>query len=191
MLALILTTLLTTQTIDILKAPPILEVHRMAINHSQLDFNKTEKWKRNSKLQALLPRLQVEYERHVRDNIDIDINDSVYVGSGGVNVGPEENSYSRDAQGDQNVAIKAIWMLNELVFNRDELDISAESRSIHRERQILLAEVNISYFKWVRIADQLGKTFDLKQKNTKQRELEEMSANLDALTGGWFSKNLR
>ena len=201
MIAIVAAAIINNSEIHQDSIPPVNEVHRAAIQYADLDSNKARSWDKKSKLQALLPRLQVEYERHMRDNINIDINDTIYVGSSGVTVGPGESSYARDTFGDQNVSVKAVWMLNELVFSRDQLDISSENRSRNRERQILLNEVTKQFYKRVKMTEvikRLKKTANKNNSNTlsdqiliKQIEINETTANLDALTGGWFSRQIR
>lgn len=182
--------------------PQIEEVQQRAIDHARLDPQEISSWKRRARLSALLPRLQLDYSRRVKNDVDIDINDSVYVGSSGVTVGPEEGKYSRYDNQDQDVGIRAVWNLNEAVFNPDVLAVSAEARRLARERQVLLGEVNRNYYDRVRLA---GVAFHLKKKRARAPRLEkvrhelflkrvackEATAALDAMTGGWFSERLR
>ena len=178
--------------------PRIEEVQQRAIDHARLDPQEISSWKRRARLSALLPRLQVDYSRRVKNDVDIDITDSVYVGSSGVTVGPEEGKYSRYDNRDQDVGIRAVWNLNEAIFNPDLLAVSAEARRLARERQAILTEINRNYYDRVRLA---GEVVHLKKKSRSERSrrqlflkrvaCKEATAALDALTGGWFSERVR
>ncbi|MBT3181964.1 MAG: hypothetical protein HN337_05580 [Deltaproteobacteria bacterium] len=181
--------------------PSIVEVQKRAIAHARLDPSEISGWQKRAKLQALLPKIQLEYERRVRDFIDIDINDSVYVGSSGVVVGPEEGSYSYNNDADQNIGVKAVWSFNESIFNPDMLNVSAEARRLSRERQSLLAEVTKNYYDRERLAGdilRMSKLLDIKPGDHKvERQVflnevavKEAIANIDSYTGGWFSEKI-
>lgn len=182
--------------------PPITEVQLKAIGHARLEPSEISSWKKRARMQAFLPQLQVEYERRTRSLIDIGINDSVYVGSNGVVVGPEEGNYSYNNNADQNVAVKAVWSLNETVFNPDMLNVSAEARRLAENRQMILAEVTKNYFERERLAGEIEYLEGEIRKSPEPEKIrheiflkgvsiKEATAGLDALTGGWFSEKIR
>jgi hypothetical protein len=96
----------------------------------------------------------------------------------------------------------ATWNFNEAIFNPDMLDISAESRRLATDRNALLSEVTRNYFDRERFAAELSfMDEDLQKKpdskklvrarDLKSLSLDEKTAALDALTGGWFGEELR
>ena len=113
-------------------------------------------------------------------------------------MGPEAGRYSQNANSDHNFGVKAVWDLSELVFHRDELDISAESRNRLRERQFILEKVNQHYFQRLkiragieRLRKQQKSSPHLKKPIAEKMflarvQLGEATAALSALTGGWF-----
>lgn len=182
--------------------PQIAEVQRRAIEHARLDPTEISSWKKRARLSALLPRLQVDYARRVKNAIDVNIADSVYVGSGGVTVGPEEGAYKENADSDQNIGFKAVWNFSEAVFNPDMLAVSEEARHLARERQAILAEVNRNYYERKRLIGEIGFLEEEMRRNSQKDKIrrevfakrvafDEATAALDALTGGWFSEELR
>lgn len=182
--------------------PPIVEVHRAALRYNNLDDGEVRRWKRKARLSALLPRFELRYDRRVRNDVDININENVYVGSSGVRVGPEEGAYAQNAYCDQNVGVKATWYLGALIFNSEQLDISREARSLMQERHMLMNEVNNHYYERRRLrgiidALERGRTVP-GMKGDRAHELmlarvklAEETAALDGLTGGWFSRRSR
>lgn len=189
------------------REPSAVEVQRAALAYYNIRGDEVRRWKKRAKLQALLPRLEVFYDRRILNEVNIDISERIYVGSSGVTVGPDQGAYKQDANSDQKVGFKAVWYLNELIFNRDQLDISREARSIMHERDALMKEVNLHYHERKRMrgvirALERGEWVEIpgmkkmKEKNTKHAlflarvRMEEETAQLDGLTGGWFSRRL-
>jgi len=197
--------------------PDIVEIQRVALEYHNIERDEVSRWKKRARLSALLPRFQVSYDRRIKNDVDINISENVYVGSSGVTVGPEDGTYAQNANSDQNVGVRAVWYLNELIFNPEQLDISRESRSLMHERQALMAELNKHYYERERVrgvisALESGKLVPLdetvgKNKKTKKAvnatslgleyqlflarvKFDEETAALDALTGGWFSQRI-
>lgn len=184
--------------------PTAVEVQRAALQYHNMDNAEIRRWKKKARLAALLPRFQVGYDQNIKNYVNVDVNENVYVGSSGVTVGPDESSYQQNANTDRGFEVKAVWYLNELIFNPDQLDISREARNIMREKQMVLAEVNRHYYerkKYAGIVERLkkgGKPIEVRDKKGTMRvdlftariKMEEETAALDALTGGWFSRRI-
>jgi len=182
--------------------PSVVEVQKAALAYHHVDQGEVPRWKKRARLSALLPHFEVGYDRRVKNDVNVDISENVYVGSSGVTVGPSEGGYKHNANSDQNVHVKAVWYLGELLFNPEQIDISRESRSLMRERQMLMAEVNKHYYERSRmrgVIDMLerGKMPPDKKKTPEQEiflarvKYAEETAALDALTGGWFSSRIQ
>lgn len=185
--------------------PSIVEVQKAAIEHARLKPNEISSWKKRSRLAPLLPKIQLDYGNRLKNDANVNINDSVYVGSQGSTVGPDENAVSQNINTDQNIAIRAVWSFSDAVFNTDMLAVSEEARMLSRERHAILAEVNKNYYERVRSKGEI-KFLEERAKITRQRQevdkikqdiftkqvaFDESSASLDALTGGWFSETIR
>lgn len=193
------------ERVAVTDGPTAVEVQRAALTYHNIDNGEVRRWKKRARLAAILPRFQVGYDYRIKNNINIDINENVYVGSSGVTVGPNEGSYARNANADHDIGVKAVWYLNELIFNPDQLDISRESRNIMREKQMVLAEVNRHYYERKRFIgiieriEKCGKPAEIVTKKGTMRldlfnariKMEGETAALDALTGGWFSKRIQ
>jgi hypothetical protein len=186
---------------DVPRVPPVDEVQRHAISHANLSPDDITSWKKRVRVAALLPKFQIDYGHRRQYDVDVDTNDSVYVGSSGVVVGPEDGGYSHNQNFNHTIGFKAIWNLDEAVFNANELNISAESRRLAGERQSMLAEVNRNYFERERLLGEIKHMKELKSRRmdgrtkheifVKEVAIREAGAALDALTGGWFSQESR
>ena len=183
------------------KAPPVADVQVRAVEFARLDPAEISTWKKRAKLAPLLPRLEVRYDNHIKDYVNVDVTDSVYVGSSGTTVGPPEGKYNANRNNENDIGVRAIWNLKDAVFNRDMLAVSVEARSLARDRNLLLAEVNKNYFDRDRAAAEISfLSEELKKKpgDAKIRQriflcrvaIDEATAALDAMTGGWFGRQL-
>lgn len=185
-------------TSAISSGPSIVELQRKALEHARLDPSEISSWKKRVRFSALVPRLQLDYSRRMRSLVDVNINDSVYVGANGVSVGPEAGSYQENSDADQNIGIKAVWNFSEAIFNPEMLAVSEEARLLARERQGILAEVNRNYYERTKAQGEISfieralkrepRSEKLKMEIFSKRvALDEATAALDALTDGWFS----
>ncbi len=85
--------------------------------------------------------------------------------------------------------IRAEWHFNNLIFNRDEVLVGREflRQSLMRER--ILGRINEAYFerRRLQIQKQSNAYSDSAAKIEAALKLQELTAELDGLTGGWFS----
>ncbi len=175
--------------------PSVEQVSQKALAYAHLDTATIGKWKKNIRKAPLLPRLQFGYERRIRDFVNLDVQDSVAVNSSGITVGPTQQKQVQNNNSDNNFEVKAIWFLDELLFSKEDLDISNEARELARERERILSQVRQAYFKRERGLQEIGilkKMGESKENITlKKLEVAETTAVLDGLTGGWFGAAIR
>jgi hypothetical protein len=183
------------------EGPPVGDVHRAALEYASIEARDPVYWKKRAKMAALLPKLQFDFGHNLRSDVQVDINDNVYVGSSGIVIGPEEGKYSESLNANRNIGVRAVWSLNELIFNRDLLNISRESLVIMRERNSLLDSVNKHYFERKKLIAEIGELEERQKKGKpppklknelfiRKIALDKSTAALDALTGGWYSQQL-
>lgn len=160
------------------REPSIQEVQTEAVRYLGFDQQELDGWKRHARWSAALPRLQVGFQRELRDLISLSTKDSVNVSGGDVFVGPSQNNFDQNFNQGTAIDVRAVWYLNELVFNRDSLASSSERRDWLRERSRVLEGVTEAYYTRQRSRQGRGEG------------PEKSTAMLDALTGGWFSQEL-
>ena len=88
--------------------------------------------------------------------------------------------------------ISLSWDLGELIWNEDQTSIDVRSRLLVELRDDILDQVTKLYFERRRIRGELD---EISLENRKKRRelglrLEELTAQLDALTGGYFSEQM-
>ncbi len=127
-----------------------------------LDHDPQDSWLRRARLAGLVPWVTVRTTRDTSWQDD-----------------------SSDVGHSTSLELRATWRLDRLLFDGRELQVAAIASARHRERRRLAARVIRAYFAWRRAA-QIAT--DDERVITR---IAEAVAELDALTDGWFSVQLR
>jgi hypothetical protein len=169
--------------------PPLEELEASVLQHAGLDPKRIQDWQRKSRWSAALPRVQVGLESNFLNQNTNVVQDNISVTSSGVTVGPESTRLDFDNRNNRDLEVRAVWALNELVFNPDQLNISREARDLFFVRTNLLEELHQTYF-------------DLKSLLLQQEaphfssdpqwalQVERRMGKLNSLTGGEFGRLL-
>lgn len=90
-------------------------------------------------------------------------------------------------------SVKAKWELSGLVFNKEQLDVYKTMVSSSSSRDKLIKVVSNAYFKrrTLQIQMDTDPTDDVMERLQQELDLQQATAELDAMTGGWFSKHCR
>ncbi|MFH1868671.1 MAG: hypothetical protein ABH843_06845 [Candidatus Omnitrophota bacterium] len=165
------------------KEPTISEIQQAAISYAEVSHEKIEWMRSAAKNKAWLPK--------VTAGLDGDIDRAIDLDRGGTNdpdfyiVGPKEKGWGWD--------VSASWDLGELIWSDDQTNIDVRSRLMVQLRNDILDEVTKLYFERRRLAHELysNPPEDKEKKALKQLRLEELTANIDALTNGYLSKRTK
>jgi competence protein ComEA len=90
------------------------------------------------------------------------------------------------------LTLGARWDLDRLIFDPDEMAVAREAVRTANLRDRVLADVTRRYFERRRLQVdlELAPPTDLADRVRKELRLQELTADLDAFTGGWFSDKL-
>ena len=128
---------------------------------------------------ALLPNVSVGLDRYITDYWHWDSGTS-----------PDTLQKGKDA-----IAwdITMTWDMSELIWTNDQTAIDSRSKLMVELRDDILNEVTRIYFERRRLQIELFTLppQDLKLGLEKELRLQELTADLDAMTGGYFSSELR
>lgn len=167
--------------------PTIRATHQAALRYSALSPEIFKGMRTRSRLQAILPQLTV---RVIKDLDEEDRSLTRYGESGSVSE-PQNISATVTNGDDLQVYAETRWKLNEAVFNFQETAVMRENRYSAKERQKLLQTVTEVYFERKRA---LIKLKPMKRGTEAQQlaqlKIAQIEAELDALTGGWFTRHL-
>lgn len=162
--------------------PTILEVQFAAIRYAEVHPDKIKAWREAAMKKAWLPTLSVTADSNTDQNVDLD--------RGGTNdpdkfiIGPAEEST------DFHAGIS--WDLGDLVWNDDQTSIDTRSKLMVELRDDLMNEVTHLYFerRRLQVDTLMAPPKELPLQIEKELKLQELTAGIDALTGGFFSKRL-
>jgi len=159
--------------------PDIIEVQKAAAKFAGFDLDRAASWKKNAAHSAWLPELRVKVRK---DNF--------------INNGEKYNTdtpYELITFADGIFfEVSAKWNLDELIFNKEELDAAGENAAVFNEYSRLMEKVSKLYFARKRLAfeaEEEGMRED--QRKSKILEYEEISAVLNSLTGGLYARGTR
>lgn len=167
----------------IILEPSVREIQKRAIRYNDLGNGKIKRWQSSSRLRALIPRLAFGKNLSTNNNIDLDRggtnNPDVFI------EGPNEVDRGWD--------LDLTWELGDLLFSTAQTSIDSRTKLLVELRESLLSQVTRIYFERRRTQMEIvfspsGKTqqeyFDLLLR------LDELTAQIDALTDGFLSREL-
>lgn len=167
--------------------PTVAAVQQMALEYSKTDPRYIEGWLSASKNAAWLPEFQVKFGYGVGYD-----DDSQYATDPN---NPENfvlEPYSTGASTDMDVDLSAKWRLDELIMSSDRIRVISETQDIVKLRDKVLEEVTRIYFDRRRLqVDMLLSPGDLKAQLKNELRLQELTAQIDAYTGGRFSAAMK
>jgi photosystem II stability/assembly factor-like uncharacterized protein len=162
--------------------PTIYEIQNSAIQYAEVHPDKIKAWRDAAARKALMPTLSFNTDATANDNVDLD--------RGGTNdpdqfiTGPQENRY------DWHVGVS--WDLGDLIWNNDQTSIDTRSRLMVELRDDVLSEVTHLYYerRRLQVENIMVPARELPLQVERQLKLDELTAGIDALTGGYLSKRL-
>ena len=174
---------------DILKGyfkdePDVREVQKAAIKYAEVDPDKIKRWRRQAAKKAWLPRLSADLGRNTTDLWHWETGSSA--------IGQCGDDLLRRGKDSLDWDVGLSWDLSSLIWNSDQTSIDVRSRLMVELRNDILDEVNKIYFERIRVKMELDSLSieERKKRFEKELRLKELTASIDALTGGYFSQQL-
>ena len=166
--------------------PDIREVQAMAMQYSKTNPELMERWLKASQRAYALPKVNLQYEKELDEANRFD-----YV-SDGEGAPVSEQDYTQ-VENDDKMVVKLEWRLDKLVMSSEQIRVINEASKANKLRENILDEVTRLYFdrRRLQVESLLSPPSSLKDKIELELRLQEMTANLDALTGGGFSAAVR
>lgn len=154
----------------------INEVQGMAIEYAEVGPEKIKQWRKFAKIKAILPKLSLGLSESNDENIEIYKSATQYY----VVNGPRE--VNRDW------SIDLSWDLSDLIWNDAQTSIDVRSKLMVQMRNDILEEVTRLYFERMRLIREIQ--MHLGEAGIQEKELRvmEITAYIDAYTGGKFSE---
>ena len=160
--------------------PTIREVQNAAVAHARVDPELIDSMRWRLRTASALPQFRINGD--AQQNLDLAERNEV--GAPNVLVSQDDKSFGATAQ--------MTWDLDQLIFNRDELGLSRETVRLGNTRDRVVDTVTRRYYerRRLQIDLELSPPTDLGDSVRKELRVQELTADIDALTGGWYSSAL-
>lgn len=157
--------------------PTVLEVQAAAAAQAGIDAGVLASWRSRARWAAVLPELSADY-RHEERTWHV-----VGIQSG------SEVDYLRAGPADRG-SLRLSWDLREVVFARDELKVAAAELDLRKLREDVVRRATHLFFDRRRRQLELALAPPPTSAARAEQELEvaELTAELDALTGGLYAR---
>lgn len=171
------------------REPKVEEVQAWAAEYAKVEASLVDRWLAASRGFAALPQVRVQW------GLDDDWSNSFrYFNEFGTPI-TTNNEPSQEVMTDadrgqgQGIDIYAVWDLDKLVMSSEQIRVINEAQDIVKLREKVLGEVTRLYFERRRLQVDmlLNPKPDLAGKVRDELRLRELTANVDAYTGGRFS----
>jgi len=160
--------------------PEINTVQKWAIEYAEVEPEKIARWRKQARIRALLPKVSVGWDQSRSDTYEIYTSASTNYC---VN-GPQDASSGWD--------VSVSWELGDLVWGTDQTSIDVRSRLMVQLRNDILDDITRTYFERRRLQiELLDVNTNPNKRAEKELRIQELTASLDALTGGGFSMAIR
>lgn len=164
------------------KEPTVRQLHKAGLQYALVNQDRIGGLVSRARHSGWLPEFRVRYNYNTDDDRATSF--------------PTLNSPILTTQStdlDHRLEFRATWRLDDLIFNRNEITVYRELRRLVELRTDVLKEITKLYFERRRLQIDLlvNRPSNLLAYLRQRLRLQELSADLDALTGGAFSKMLR
>jgi hypothetical protein len=160
--------------------PSLAELQRAALRLADADPERARNWMRAPNLAPILPRFKVTLDHDLEHDESLD-RDQV-----------KPDKWGADTDRDLELQFSAQWELSELVFNPDEVRVYGALANRAQRRESLLATLVGTYFerRKLQLVEILEPASELAESIERKLRIDELTAMIDALTGGLLSRTL-
>lgn len=161
--------------------PSAREVQEKAVEYMRVHPEVIDSWRIRARTNALAPQLRTDARGTVNRDLRV------------VSQPGEADTESKDEDNGGRFTVTATWDLDRLIFEPQEMAVARESVRQANLRDRVLDEVTRRYFERRRLQVdlELNPPRDLADRVKKELRLQELTADVDAATGGWFSEKLK
>lgn len=162
--------------------PTIREVQKATLDYTSAHPEVVDSWRWRSRTAALLPVFRTRFDYEVDDDVRVRTNTEA----------TEAIVETRDNDVGYELQVQGTWGLDRLVFDSQELAVAREGVRLANLRDRVLDEATRRYYERRRLQVdlELSPPRDLADRIRKELRVQELTADLDSITGGWFSKKL-
>ena len=173
--------------------PAVAEVQKAALRFFKVHPERVASFRRGAAWKALMPDVEFIFNNEFGTS-DRVLKDYMYKSK--YDIDPKTGrpywpakDVEEGSRASISIGIRAHWSLDRLIFNAESLDVA----SLVGVQEGLLREITSLYFTRRRLmtAMVLNPPQDPNEQITEQLRLDEITANIDALTGGFLSREIK
>lgn len=159
--------------------PRIRDVQLAAIKYAEVEPEKISRWRKQAQNKAFLPKVSASVSRDTSDLFHWESGSSTRMGDDVLLQGKDVVGWG----------VTISWDLGEIIWNADQTSIDTRSKLMVELRDDVLNEVTKLYFERTRLKMEIDglKIEDSRKRMEKELKLQEVTASLDSLTGGYFT----
>ena len=163
--------------------PTFKELRDAAIKYAEVSPEKIKKWRAESKVSALLPKVSFGADRNTTDLWHWESGSSTKAGDDVLIPGQDSVDWGATLS----------WELGNLIWNDDQTNIDVRSRLMVQLRNDILDDLRRTYYERKRLQFELMTTppKDMNTKFEKELRLQELTQAIDDLTGNYFLEHIR
>ncbi len=164
--------------------PSVNDVQQAALTYAAMHPEETENAKARSRWAAALPEVRFR----VTKNADDEQKQLQRYNGPGTPTEPLSDTSTNDQKMEYQGEVR--WKLNELAFSKWETKLVSENRQVAKQRQSILQSVTQVYFERRRaqVDLMLSPPGDAAARTLAELKIAELTAELDGMTGGAFSR---
>jgi len=162
--------------------PKINELRLVAVKYAEVEPEKIERWRKQASRRAFFPRVSAGINRDAGDLWHWESGSSTKTGDDVLIKGRDSLEWD----------LTLSWDLGEIIWSNAQTSIDVRSKLMVQLREEILDELNKIYFERIRVKMEIDNLSieDRKKRFEKELKLQELTASLDALTGGYFSRHI-
>ncbi len=162
--------------------PTVREVQTQAVDYQRVHPEVIDSWRVRARVRAIAPQLQAD----AQGTIDNDLRKVT-----NLDAAQSEIESTTDSNTGR-LTIGGRWDLDRLIFEPQEMAVAREAVRTANLRDRVLEEVTRRFFERRRLQVdlELAPPTDLSDRVRKELRLQELTADIDAFTGGWYSEKL-
>ncbi|EKD50431.1 MAG: hypothetical protein ACD_62C00544G0013 [uncultured bacterium] len=146
-----------------------------------------ERLKKRVKAAPYFPALYVGYDHSLTEREGLKVSDNISLSGGDVTIGPEDNDYNYYGYLGRTVHARAVWKLDEIIFNRNHLLIESERRELLKLQKTIGDDLYKIYEdRYLYLIRYLQAKGHLQSKAMYYAKYLSLTDRIDAITGGQF-----
>jgi hypothetical protein len=163
--------------------PTFRELRDAAINYAEVSPEKIKRWRQESKISALVPKMSFGADRNTTDLWHWESGSSTKSGDDVLVPGKDSVDWGATIS----------WELGNMIWNDDQTNIDVRSRLMVQLRNDILDDLRRTYYERKRLQFELmsNPPKEMGARFEKELRLQELTQSLDDLTGNYFSDHMK